>query len=180
MKICENHITGKTMLCEMQFISKRKWSSRASAINMAIHYEVPTLRDANPLTHDVVATLNQRHWRWFNVATTSFAQWEENVKQYGGHCHQSAVEPVDQVLFMTLKCPIAPFLAERLPFARLHLFWETCSRSMINCRSTSIQWLSGVQSVGPALKHHWANSSRVCRDWTQAGVINFQREKQQP
>ena len=25
--------------------------------------------------HDVVATLNQRHWRWFNVATTSCAQW---------------------------------------------------------------------------------------------------------
>ena len=38
MKICENHITWKTMLCEMQFISERKWSPRASAINMAIHY----------------------------------------------------------------------------------------------------------------------------------------------
>ena len=25
--------------------------------------------------HDVVATLNQRHWRWFNVATTSCDQW---------------------------------------------------------------------------------------------------------
>ena len=25
--------------------------------------------------HDVVATLNQRHWRWFNVATTSCPQW---------------------------------------------------------------------------------------------------------
>ena len=26
-------------------------------------------------THDVVATLNQRRWRWFNVATMSCAQW---------------------------------------------------------------------------------------------------------
>ena len=25
--------------------------------------------------HDVVATLNQRHWRWFNVAATSCARW---------------------------------------------------------------------------------------------------------
>ena len=35
-------------------------------------------------THDVVATLNQRqtlnqrHWLWFNVATTSCAQWVQN------------------------------------------------------------------------------------------------------
>ena len=29
-----------------------------------------------PWVHDVVATLNQRHWRWFNVATTSCDQWE--------------------------------------------------------------------------------------------------------
>ena len=29
--------------------------------------------------HDVVPTLNQRHWRWFNVATTSCAQWETSV-----------------------------------------------------------------------------------------------------
>ena len=25
--------------------------------------------------HDIVATLNQRHWRWFNLRTTSCAQW---------------------------------------------------------------------------------------------------------
>ena len=25
--------------------------------------------------HDVVTTLNQRQWRWFNVATTSYLQW---------------------------------------------------------------------------------------------------------
>ena len=25
--------------------------------------------------HEVVATMNQRHWRWFNVVTTSCAQW---------------------------------------------------------------------------------------------------------
>ena len=26
--------------------------------------------------HDVIATLNQRHWRWFDVAITSCARWE--------------------------------------------------------------------------------------------------------
>ena len=28
-----------------------------------------------PRAHDVVATLNQRQWRWFNVTTTSCVQW---------------------------------------------------------------------------------------------------------
>ena len=30
----------------------------------------------SPMAHDVVAPLNQRQWRWSNVATTSCAQWE--------------------------------------------------------------------------------------------------------
>ena len=30
----------------------------------------------NHWAHGVVATLNQRHWRWFNVVTTSCVQWE--------------------------------------------------------------------------------------------------------
>ena len=30
--------------------------------------------------HNVVATLNQRQWRWFNVATTSWAQWAGSCK----------------------------------------------------------------------------------------------------
>ena len=32
--------------------------------------------DTTHWAHDVVATLN--HWRWFNVATTSCAQWEDS------------------------------------------------------------------------------------------------------
>ena len=28
--------------------------------------------------HDVVATLNQRNWRWYNVAITSCAQWDNH------------------------------------------------------------------------------------------------------
>ena len=35
-------------------------------------------------THDVVAMLNQRHWRWFNVATTSCVQWEAYNKSISG------------------------------------------------------------------------------------------------
>ena len=38
-------------------------------------------RSVDPLpthwAHDVVATLNQRQWRWFNVATTCCGQWVE-------------------------------------------------------------------------------------------------------
>ena len=33
---------------------------------------------------DVVATLNQRHWRWFNVATTSCAKWGYQSKTITG------------------------------------------------------------------------------------------------
>ena len=34
-------------------------------------------------THDVVATLKQRQWRWFNVVTTSYAQWVGNTNCVG-------------------------------------------------------------------------------------------------
>ena len=65
------------------------------------------------LAHDVLAPLNQRRWRWFNVATTSCAQWVSSFSGQGklgaltlvinnhkfrdalanlgetGHCHQN-------------------------------------------------------------------------------------------
>ena len=40
-----------------------------------------TPKSGSVLTHrapDVVATLNRRHWRWFNVATMSGARWFES------------------------------------------------------------------------------------------------------
>ena len=37
--------------------------------------ECPTSDEHSHWGHDVVATLNQRQWRWFNVATTSCPQW---------------------------------------------------------------------------------------------------------
>ena len=37
--------------------------------------EIQVRVNSTQWAHDVVATLNQRHWRWFNVATTSCAQW---------------------------------------------------------------------------------------------------------
>ena len=52
-------LTGKqlvTLCC--QFITYTYFSS------VATHW-----------AHDVVATMNQRHWRWFNVATTSCVLW---------------------------------------------------------------------------------------------------------
>ena len=33
-------------------------------------------------THNVVTTLNQRQWRWFNVATTSCAQWASYLSYF--------------------------------------------------------------------------------------------------
>ena len=37
-------------------------------------------------THDVVATLNQRHWRWFNVAPMLCVQWVVSTRDSAIHC----------------------------------------------------------------------------------------------
>ena len=36
----------------------------------------PVSQSPSRWAHDVVATLNQRRWRWFNVARTSCVQWD--------------------------------------------------------------------------------------------------------
>ena len=39
-----------------------------------------TIENVTHWAHDVVATLNRRHWSWFNVATTLCSRWEVPLK----------------------------------------------------------------------------------------------------
>ena len=57
--------------------------------------------------HDVVATLNQRRWRWFNVVTTSCGQWD--------FCICSVI-----TLFL-------------VDFTTSHLFWEDLESADSTC-----------------------------------------------
>ena len=52
------------------------WSHHTSRRENQQHeYENKTSHVTTHWTHDVVARLNQRHWLWFNVASTSSGQW---------------------------------------------------------------------------------------------------------
>ena len=44
------------------------------------HLRRPTFSPATG--QGVVSTLNQRHWRWFNVDTTPCARWDRDTKKY--------------------------------------------------------------------------------------------------
>ena len=63
--------------CIGYYKNKRDTTPRELKNNWSIgwHRLIYWTKNLSHWPHDVVTTLNQRQWRWFNFATTSCAQW---------------------------------------------------------------------------------------------------------
>ena len=53
----------------------RRWTSQQRHVPSRNHGANQIIATILGPPHDVVATLNQRQWRWFNVAAASYARW---------------------------------------------------------------------------------------------------------
>ena len=76
--------TRSFIICDNEPALSRRWIISGEACQMTdppsgCFYQDSHSSSPSHWAHHVTATLNQRQWRWFNVAATSFAQWGNNT-----------------------------------------------------------------------------------------------------